>query len=218
MSMLTPPGMGGKYRITGSRYPRMRRSKGRRRFLLGTAATAVVLALALVGWGVVQLVDVFTGSDTDRATAGRSTGQECKASVPVADAEPLKLPEPAAITVNVYNATDRTGLAKDTAEQLEKRGFRIGAVDNAPEELDKKVKAPGLLLGTPKSERDGALAVLGAHLAKAQTKTDRARKGDAATSVDLVLGDGYRKLTPPATAARTLTALANPAPSTSPCD
>lgn len=27
MSMLTPPGMGGKYRITGDKYPRMRRPR-----------------------------------------------------------------------------------------------------------------------------------------------------------------------------------------------
>src|SRR3712207_8090848 len=58
-------------------------------------------------------------------------------SSPSATAEP---PEPGRITVNVFNATPRSGLAKQTADELKKRGFKIGDVGNASKEFDKKVK------------------------------------------------------------------------------
>ena len=213
MSMLTPPGMGGKYRITGNRYPKMRRPKRRRRLVLGVVASAA--ALGLVAWGSVQLVDAFTGSkgeDTGKVRASSATGDDCKPSASGSDTSPAKAPKPSTITVNVYNATDRSGLAKDTADELKKRGFKIGEVDNAPAELDKKVKEPGLLLGTPAAKQDGSLAVLGAHLAKADTKTDTARKGKAAKSVDLVIGSGYKALVKVATANQAVSALSKPRP------
>ena len=74
MSMLTPPGMGGKYRITGDKYPRMRRTRGRRRIVL--AVVASVVALGLIGWGTLQLIDVFTGGG-DKASAAGATG-DCR--------------------------------------------------------------------------------------------------------------------------------------------
>lgn len=219
MSMLTPQGMGGKYRITGNRYPKMRRPKGRRRLVGRTVAAIAVCGLAI--WGTTQLIGVFSGggdSEAQAIQANSAGSSDCKPAPTASESGgPDKLPEPKAITVNVLNATDRTGLAKDTADALEKRGFKIGEIDNAPTELDKKVKVSGLLLGTPKAERDGALAVLGAHLAKSDTRTDKERSGKAAKSVDLVLGDGYRELTKPAAADRAVKALASPSPSPSPC-
>ncbi|GAB3668067.1 LytR C-terminal domain-containing protein [Streptomyces sparsus] len=210
MSMLTPPGMGGEYRITGDRYPRMRRPRGRRRIVLGSLAA--VTALGLLAWGTVQLVSVFTGGDGKTVSAAP---EDCRTTEPRADAEAAvarKLPDPASITVNVYNATKRSGLARETADELAERGFTIGEVDNAPPELDKKVKATGLLLGTAKSEQSGALAVLAAHLDKAKTKVDNTRKGPAAKSVDLVIGNGYRSLTKPKAADQALVALTEPTP------
>lgn len=62
--------MGGKYRITGDKYPRMRPTGGRRKLVL--AATGGVLALGLVGWGTFQLVDVFTGGSTATAAGGKN--------------------------------------------------------------------------------------------------------------------------------------------------
>ncbi|UGY92440.1 LytR C-terminal domain-containing protein [Streptomyces gobiensis] len=213
MSMLTPPGMGGKYRVTGDRYPRMRRPRSRRRIVLGAIAT--VSALSLIAWGTLQLISVFGGDDEKRVSAKRNRG-DCK---PPDEPEPRKLPQPSTITVNVYNATPRSGLAKDTAEELKKRGFKIGEIDNAPPEFDKKVKATGLLLGTPKAKKSGHLMVLGAHLAKAQTKTDKAREGKAAKSVDLIIGSGYKDLTQRREAKKVLAALASPSPkpSAAPC-
>ncbi|CAM5382093.1 hypothetical protein STENM223S_09702 [Streptomyces tendae] len=47
----------------------------------------------------------------------------------------------------MLNATTRSGLAQKTADELKKRGFRVGEVSNAPKEYDKKVGGTGLLLG-----------------------------------------------------------------------
>ncbi|MFJ3847252.1 LytR C-terminal domain-containing protein [Streptomyces albidoflavus] len=231
MSMLTPPGMGGKYRITGDKYPRMRRTGGRRKLVL--AATGGVLALGLVGWGTFQLVDVFTGGSTATAAGGRN----CPA--PATSASPAKatpLPAPGRIKVNVLNATERSGLAKQTADALKKRGFAIGEVGNATEEYDKKVKGTVLLLGAADAV-DGAFPVLATQVGGAKQKVEAPAKGEPAKAnaaegegeadgaakgprkpneVDLIIGDGFKKLAPEAAATGALKALNAPKPSPSP--
>ncbi|MWA12187.1 LytR C-terminal domain-containing protein [Streptomyces sp. BA2] len=207
MSMLTPPGMGGKYRITGAKYPRMRRPRGRRRIVL--AVVASVAAVGLIGWGTLQLIDVFTGGDKATAASSRS---DCAAKQPDPSAEPAPkaLPKPGQIKVNVFNATPRGGLAKDVAAELKKRGFTIGKVDNAPKEYDKKVKGTGILLGAP-SAMDTALPVLGTQLAGAESRPD-ARKGG---EVDLILGTKFKDLAKKEDADKALAVLAKPKPTSS---
>ncbi|GAA1722792.1 LytR C-terminal domain-containing protein [Streptomyces yatensis] len=232
MSMLTPPGMGGKYRITGDRYPRMSRPRSRRRLMF--AAFGSVLTLGLVGWGTLQLIDVFSGDSDDqtvraahgtgdcergdkrpdeKAKSGRSDGGQSGQSGRQGRTGG-KLPKPSQITVNVYNATTRSGLAKDTAKELEKRGFKIGKVGNAPEQYDKKVKTTGMLLGAP-GAGDGAFNVLGTQLSGAQTKND-ARDGK---DIDLIIGNSFKDLVKQKDADKALAALAkpSPAPSGKPC-
>ncbi|MFD4985958.1 LytR C-terminal domain-containing protein [Streptomyces sp. NPDC058374] len=235
MSMLTPPGMGGKYRITGDKYPRMRRTGGRRKLVL--AATGGVLALGLVGWGTFQLVDVFTGGSAATAAGGRNCPQPAPSASP-AKADPL--PAPGKIKVNVLNATERGGLAKETADALRKRGFAIGEVGNATKEYDKKVKGTALLLG-PAEAVDGAFSVLSTQVGGAQQKVEApgaggkptkaakaaGKKADEAADepakgsrkpneIDLIIGDGFKKLTPEAAATGALKALNAPKPSPSP--
>ncbi|MET8582941.1 LytR C-terminal domain-containing protein [Streptomyces collinus] len=199
MSMLTPPGMGGQYRITGDKYPRMRRP--RRRGRLAFALLASVAALGLIGWGTLQLIDVFTGGGKKDSAAG--TKADCRTKAQTA-AQVVALPGPGDITVNVYNATPRGGLAKDTAAELKKRGFRIGHVGNATKEFDKKVKGAGVLLG-PASALNSSLPVLATQLAGAERRTDAAHKG---ADVDLIIGDGFKNLTARPDADRALTTLA----------
>lgn len=207
MSMLTPPGMGGKYRITGDKFPRMRRPRNRRRTILAMAAS--IVALGLAGWGTLQLIDVFTGGAKRTPAAGR--GQHCeKAAAPSAPAQNAALPKPRTIKVNVYNATKRGGLAKETADELKKRGFTIGKVGNAPPEYDKKVKGTGILLGAPKAV-SGVMPVLATHLAGAVQKADT-REG---TDVDLILGAAFKELSTKKDADRAMIALAKPAPAPS---
>ncbi|MFF4169750.1 LytR C-terminal domain-containing protein [Streptomyces sp. NPDC001744] len=203
MSMLTPPGMGGKYRITGDVYPRMRRPHRRRRIILASTAAAVVLGAA--GWGTYQLVDVFSGGGGTKTAAGKQA--DCKPA-PTATAAPAAvLPKPAQITVNVYNATPRSGLAKTTADELRKRGFKIGKVGNAPAAYDKKVTGAGLLLGAPAATK-GSFPVLGTQLAGATAKTDARGTAD----VDLIIGTAFKSLAPKTTADAALVALTRPAP------
>ncbi|WP_405645838.1 LytR C-terminal domain-containing protein [Streptomyces sp. NBC_00019] len=209
MSMLTPPGMGGKYRITGDKYPRMRRS--RRRGRLVVALVASVTALGLVGWGTLQLIDVFTGGGDKASAAGSKANCATKASPSAsASSSTTAYPKPAQITVNVFNATPRAGLAKKTADELKKRGFKIGDVGNASAEFDKKVKGTGLLLG-PTSSVSTSLPVLGTQLAGTEARADT-RKG---TDVDLIIGTDFKSLTAKATADKALTKLGAPQPTPS---
>lgn len=73
--------MGGKYRITGAAYPRMSRPRRRRKVVL--ALLGSVLALALLGYGALQLIDVFRGDGGKRNAAA---GKDC----PTASATPAK--------------------------------------------------------------------------------------------------------------------------------
>ncbi|MER7894935.1 LytR C-terminal domain-containing protein [Streptomyces sp. NPDC096046] len=200
--------MGGKYRITGNKYPKMRRPRRRGRLVVLTVASVVVLGVG--GWGTLQLIDVFTGGGRKASAAGDGTdcGVATKAS---ASPSAKPLPEPRTITVNVLNATTRAGLAKKTADELKKRGFKIGDVGNATKQYDKKVKGTGLLLG-PATALDTTLPVLGTQLPGAERRTEAARKGPA---VDLVIGDAFKELAKQRDADRTLTKLARPEPAPS---
>ncbi|MCB5168891.1 LytR C-terminal domain-containing protein [Streptomyces bambusae] len=210
MSMLTPPGMRGKYRVTGTAYPRMRRPR-RRRIVL--AVLGSVLALGLLGYGTLQLIDVFRGDAGKRTAAGSKAGCTPAAKGrPAAAKPPVKvLPEPGQITVNVYNATPRSGLAKSVGDELKKRGFRVGKVGNAPADFDKKVAGTGILLGSPKTDR-ALYSVLGTQLPGAAQQTDARETAD----VDLILGTAFKQLSTKEDADRALAAMARPAPAPSP--
>lgn len=204
--------MGGKYRITGDKYPRMRPHRRRGRLVVVVVACGAVLGVA--GWGTLQLIDVFTGGGGTATAAG--TGCSTKATKASPAASPAAAsaavagaaPKPAQITVNVFNATTRSGLAKTTADELKKRGFRIGEVGNATKQYDKKVTGTGILLG-PASSLNTSLPVLATQLTTAERRTDAARAG---TTVDLIIGNQFKALTSPAASVKALTALAAPQP------
>ncbi|MBO8196484.1 LytR C-terminal domain-containing protein, partial [Streptomyces oryzae] len=233
--------MGGKYRITGDRYPRMRRPRRRGRIIAASLASA--LAVGVLGWGTLQIVGIFSGgapvtasgraaehtkcaspasSDrpvgSEKATAGGRNALLGSKHAAAADDEGTdtgknkdkaadggKLPEPGDITVNVLNATSRSGLAKDTADELKKRGFKIGKIGNAPAEFDGKVKRAGILVGAPGSTTSDRLQVLGTQLENTDTRYDERNGKD----IDLVLGKGFERLTKKKAATAALAELAD---------
>nr|WP_234438260.1 LytR C-terminal domain-containing protein [Streptomyces sp. 303MFCol5.2] len=218
MSMLTPPGMGGKYRITGDKYPRMRPHRRRGRLVVVVVACGAVLGVA--GWGTLQLIDVFTGGGgtataagvgcSTKATKATKASPAASASAAVAGVAGAA-PKPAQITVNVFNATTRSGLAKTTADELKKRGFKIGEVGNATKQYDKKVTGTGILLG-PAASLNTSLPVLATQLTTAERRTDAARAG---TTIDLIIGNQFKALTSPTASVKALSALAAPQPTAS---
>jgi hypothetical protein len=225
MSMLTPPGMGGKYRVTGNQYPRMRRSRSKVRVAAVVLTTVAVVGLA--GWGTLQLVDVFGGTSTPaKTTAAKATSpakeRACKAAaVPgSASSAPITFPEPGELTVNVYNATAKSGLAKDTADEFAARGFKVGAFGNADPEYDRKVKVAALLIGGHGPKAEAAMKLVSAQIKGTSTLKPAAAGSERPTgTVDVMLGNGFTKLSGDKAVEKALAALARPsaAPSAGTC-
>jgi LytR cell envelope-related transcriptional attenuator len=97
---------------------------------------------------------------------------------------------PGAVTVNVYNATNRDGLARSVAKSLRTQGFNIGEIANDP--LGKRIVGVGEV-------RHGQLGTADANLVAkrlpgAKVVLDK-RTDD---SVDLVLGNRFSALRAPA--------------------
>ncbi|MFE2544159.1 LytR C-terminal domain-containing protein [Actinacidiphila glaucinigra] len=225
MSMLTPPGMGGKYRVTGNQYPRMRRPRSKVRIVAVVVTTVAVVGLA--GWGTLQLVDVFGGKSTpakDTAAQAENAAKQrtCKAAAAPgsASAAPTAFPEPGEVTINVYNATAKGGLAKDTADEFAARGFKVGTFGNADPEYDRKVKVAALLIGGHGSKAEAAMKLVGAQI-KGTTTLKPAAAGSKRTTgtVDVMLGKGFTKLSGDKAVEKALAALARPsaAPSAGTC-
>lgn len=155
---------------------------------------AAVLALALglgLGWWL----------------GGRDSGVQGGASTPTASPCPTPAPLPAAttVTVNVFNATDKAGLAKKAATDLESRSFGIGDVGN--DESKRTVTGVAEVRHGPAGER--AAALVAANIAGAVTLVPDQRT-DA--TVDLAIGPAYAGLAAPAeVTAKTTAATAAPA-------
>jgi len=211
MSMLTPSGMGGKYRITGDTYPRMRRPRKRGRIVAAIVASVVVLGL--FGWGALQLFHVFKGDSGDTKANAAPQNHPCTATaLPSPALKPMALPQPAGVTMNVYNATARGGLAKSTADELAKRGFKVGKFGNAPTAYDKKVAQSALIVAGPAAE--AAAREAGTQVAGSLVKIDPTRKDK---SVDLMIGTAFSALSTPADAAKARITAANPPPPKAAC-
>jgi hypothetical protein len=132
--------------------------------------------------------------------AGRDDGAAGSSASPSPSDCPTELvsqyPAPATITVNVYNATARAGLAKGVAAEMQARGFAVGAVANDPTKAT--IAAPAEVRHGPGGEQ--AAAVVAAQVSGAVVVADARADG----TVDLALGDGYTALVAPDVAAATL--------------
>jgi hypothetical protein len=158
MSDVADDGGGGTYRVR-----RRRRS---------TVVIAVVL-LALAG-------AFYYASSYWRAS-------EPKAG-PCSTEPATDLLQPRDVSLNVYNATSRRGLAAAVAKGADKRGFSVKAVANDPKNAT--VKGVAQIRFGPEGADSARL--LKQYVPKATYVNDK-RKGD---TVDLVVGDAWQAFGP----------------------
>lgn len=119
MNIIRPPG--------SSTLPRFRPVNQRRRVTVVAITLAACTIIGTAAWtfGVNSASDFTT---------------ECQREDYVA-------PTPDRVAVNVYNGTQIVGLGVVVADELKKRGFLIGKVDNDP--LRRKIRGTGELRGGP---------------------------------------------------------------------
>jgi hypothetical protein len=169
----------------------------RRRRRRRAAITLTLVALVLLGT-FTYAAAYFQGWVGTRAP--KIASPSCQAATP---AEALT---PRAVTVNVYNSTDRAGLAASVAKSLRTQSFKVVAVANDP--LGKPLSGVGEIRHGPAGEAGAALVA--ARLTGAKLVLDS--RTDA--TVDLVLGKTFKVLSvPPKVAPRKPS---KPTPSSSP--
>ena len=160
-----------------------------------TSVTLLVLVGVVVGaaWYSWQSV-----TENDDPTV-LSTNPACAPGAPTA------APAPADIQLNVYNATNRQGLASTVARELRDRGFVILDIDNDP--LDKTITGTAEIRANASQQAAASLV--------ASLVPGSAFIGDERSEavIDLVLGDAFDKLAAAdAPAATATTALPSCAP------
>ena len=176
--------------------PIRRQRPARPRWLVIVLIAVGVLVVVGVGFAVVTLIRAATsGTAAEEATA---TPTPCVTTL-VTPAEVL--PKPDRVKVNVYNATDTSGLASKTATAVEERGFRIGKVDNDP--VGRTITGVGEIRFGPKGASGAELVLI---YVPGATLVELDRKGRA---VDLAVGDGFTSLAPEEAVTA---ALASPSP------
>jgi hypothetical protein len=142
-----------------------------------------LVTLALV---VLLLFFAFWYAYSYYRTSSAPTAAPAPACTTAAPAKAGAAPRPADITVNVYNATDRDGLAAKTAAEVRERGFDIATITNDP--LRRAVSGTAEVR-YGKSGIAKAKVVLG--LVKGAKPV---RDGRVDASVDLVLGEKFTAL------------------------
>jgi len=147
-------------------------------------ALAVLGVLSLVA--VIAVVWALTRDSTQ--DVARRVGCVSSSAAPVTTVPS----SPAQVTVRVYNATDRAGLAGNVAGQLTQRGYRVAGTGNDPK--NSTVSASAELRHGPAGA--GAAHLLRGQIVGATTVLDD--RADA--TVDVVLGSGFRALASPAQA------------------
>ena len=161
----------------------------------GNRLLAVLLVLLLAGTALASWRYLDLGASDDVATP--------RVSCPPTQPPPTVVP-PAKVKVNVYNATERRGLASAVAAQLKKRGFKVVKVSNDP--LKRKVTG----LAEVRSSTAGADAARTVVAQVGQVVLVPDQRKDA--SVDLVLGATFKRLVPPKAAAAAITPTPSPRP------
>ncbi|MCO5308560.1 MAG: LytR C-terminal domain-containing protein [Austwickia sp.] len=163
----------------------------RRSVAILTGLGAFLLVSFLIAFAYIQGWIPPQGGPAQQATGTPSRTPTTCPSVPPP-------PEPKTVTVNVYNATDRAGLAAATAKTLQDQGFTIGAVTNDP--TGKKLDvAAEIRFGKAAAAKADVLAQRfpGAVKVVDDKRTDEL--------VDVAIGAKFAAVAPPPTASPTPT-------------
>ena len=151
---------------------------------LTTAATLLVAVVVLVVMGMWGL-HALTAPIPSDATGSASKGPTCKP----ADQKVTKFLRRRDVTVSVYNAGGRAGLAQKTMDLLEQAGFKVGEVKNAPD----GVKVPRAAVYTTKTDSPAAQLVAQVLGQKTQIVHSDLELGPG---VDIMVGNRFKKLDP----------------------
>lgn len=166
---------------------------------------ARVRSLIILGVLVIAAVVVVTWTllADDQGRVGNAAASCGPSQTPAA----TKIPAEKAVTLNVYNATDRDGLAQATAQELQARGFKIGQISEDP--LQKVIPSSAELRYGPAEV--GAAQLLRAYVPGATSAFDINRtSGAQANTIDLVLGNKYTQLNTPSQVKEAIVALGDP--------
>ncbi len=155
---------------------------------VGPLVFLLVLALAALGVWWKVLSDEGARAEADEAAC--ATAAEAPPSL-----------DPGTVSVRVFNATDRAGLANEVAAQLQQRGFVVDEIAN--DSSGREVTGTGEVRHGPRGTE--AARFLALFLPGAGSFQDT--RADA--RVDLVVGPDFTELTPPDQLASTLSPIAS---------
>lgn len=146
---------------------------------LSTAVTLSVLVGLLVVGAVVGMQALFApiGDNTDITLSPTCTPTLVEAGRRIRTED---------VTISVFNASDRSGLAGDTLDKLARRGFLVGEVGNAPDDADVAV------VQVWTTTEDDAAARLVARQFGRGTVVKQAE--DLGTGIDVVVGQRFKGL------------------------
>ncbi|MBM3688128.1 MAG: LytR family transcriptional regulator [Actinobacteria bacterium] len=161
------------------------------------------------GYGLSRIIQGSSGggesASSTAATGGQTTAApEPEPCVTVTVTPGAGLPSASQVTTNVYNATDRAGLAASTAEALQVRGFVIDKIDNDP--LSKTITGVAEIRHGPSGE--SAAQLMAFYLPDAELVDD----GRKDATIDTVLGAAFTEV---AAQSEVDAAMAAPSPSPS---
>jgi hypothetical protein len=147
----------------------------RRRTMLTFALAFTFLAVSgIVAWQLVNEKTDAAASFDDCAVTGAAGGARVT---------------PPHVRVNVFNATERTGLARSVASQLKRRGYAVKNVANDP----MRARIPGTAVIRYGRSGTAAAKLLAAQIPHVKLARDKRRAG----VIDLVLGERFAALAPP---------------------
>jgi hypothetical protein len=149
---------------------------------------------------IIATVMVLRALDRDQELA--AAPEQCPEGFVPAD---LSLPDASEIQLNVYNATDLTGLADQVGENFANRGFEVLERDDA---ADSEVGEEDVAVLRYGPAAVGAAHVIQAYfLNTAVTQFQIDREGEA---VDVVIGPGFRQLATQTEVYQSIAASGNP--------